>query len=72
MNQEQHTKLFEWMIAQYFAVEADTLSYRQRCLFLDMIEESKDHWLTQDTFKEFIKRSGKTKKDFDAWSLDAN
>jgi len=58
---EQHKN---WIVEQMIACEMGTLSDKFRTLFLDMVEENKEHDLFIDAFKTFddIKSFKKYKK----------
>jgi len=47
---EQHKN---WIVEQFIACEMDTLTDKQRTLFLDAVEENKEHDLFIDAFKTF-------------------
>lgn len=42
-----------WLVAQFIACELGTLTDKQRRLFLDMVEEKKEHDLFKDAFKTY-------------------
>ena len=57
----KYENLKNWVVDQFIACENDTLTDKQRTLFLDLVEERKDDKLINDAFKTFMEYKMKMK-----------